>query len=31
VVEVVIEAAMQTPDGVWRVEVVRQRGQRARW
>ncbi len=22
---------MQTPDGVWRVEVVRQRGQRARW
>lgn len=22
---------MQTPDGVWRVEVVRRRGQRTRW
>ncbi len=22
---------MQTPDGVWRVEVVRRRGQRQRW
>jgi bifunctional non-homologous end joining protein LigD len=30
-VEVLIEAAMQTPDGLWRVEVVRRRGQRTRW
>ncbi len=22
---------MQTPDGLWRVEVVRRRGQRTRW
>ncbi|GAA0811973.1 hypothetical protein [Spirilliplanes yamanashiensis] len=29
--EVLVEAAMQTPDGRWRVEVVRRRGQRSQW
>jgi hypothetical protein len=30
-VEVVVESAMQTPDRLWRLEVVRRRGQRTRW
>lgn len=29
--EVLVESAMQTPDGVWQVQVVRRRGQRTRW
>jgi hypothetical protein len=29
--EVLIEGAMQTPDGLWRVEIVRHRGQNTRW
>ncbi len=27
----IVDAAMQTPDGLWRVEVVRRSGQRTRW
>lgn len=29
--EVLVESAMQTPDGLWQVQVVRRRGQRTRW
>ncbi len=29
--DVLVEAAMQTRDGLWRVEVVRRRGRRTRW
>lgn len=29
--EVLVEGAMQTPDGLWRVEIVRRRGQNTRW
>lgn len=29
--EAIVEAGMQTPDGCWRVEVVRRRGQPTRW
>jgi hypothetical protein len=29
--EPLVESAMQTPDGLWRVEVVRRRGQRTSW
>jgi hypothetical protein len=30
-VEVIVESAMQTPDRLWRVEVVRPRGRRTSW
>lgn len=29
--EVIVESAMQTPDRLWRVEVVRPRGRRTSW
>jgi hypothetical protein len=29
--EVIVESAMQTPDRLWRVEVVRRRGRRTSW
>lgn len=29
--EAIVEAAMQTPDRAWRVEVIRRRGSTTRW